>query len=149
MAMMAMMMIMAMMLFSISDVSKVNGVNITLKHCPPGFSLDPVTGTCKCSLLLLEVAKIYHGQEPLCNIENNSFTRSTNLNLWIGTNSTGNEFRISYCNPSYCNVGSQFNALFLNTSGPYLKSSISAEITPLCHSSRTGNLCGECISNYI
>ena len=139
---------MAMMLFSISDVSKVNGVNITLKHCPPGFSLDPVTGTCKCSLLLLEVAKIYHGQEPLCNIENNSFTRSTNLNLWIGTNSTGNEFRISYCNPSYCNVGSQFDALFLNKSGPYLKSSISAEITPLCHSSRTGDLCGECISNY-
>ena len=138
----------AMLLFSISEASKVNGSTVTVKDCPPGFNLDTPSGACKCSQLLLKVARIYHGQRPLCQIENKTFSRSNILNLWIGTNSTGNEFRISYCNPSYCNLDSQFDAMFLNKSGPYLISSSTSVTIPLCHSSRRGDLCGECNTNY-
>uniref|UniRef100_A0A1X7V7B4 Transmembrane protein n=1 Tax=Amphimedon queenslandica TaxID=400682 RepID=A0A1X7V7B4_AMPQE len=138
----------AMLLFSISEASKVNGSTVIVKDCPPGFNLDTLSGACVCSWLLLEVVRIYHGQRPLCQIENSTFSRSNILNLWIGTNATGKEFRISYCNPSYCNLGSQFDAMFINKSGPYLTSSTTSVTISLCHSSRKGDLCGECNTNY-
>ena len=138
----------AMLLFSISEASKVNGSTVIVKDCPPGFNLNTLSGSCECSWLLLKVTRIYHGQRPLCQIENSTFSRSNILNLWIGTNSTGKEFRISYCNPSYCNLGSQFDAMFINESGPYLTSSTTSVTIPLCHSSRKGDLCGECNIHY-
>ena len=62
--------------------------------------------------------------------------------------STSNRFSITYCHPSYCNISSQLNLLYFNSTGSYLGSTNSPLSLPLCYGSRTGDACGECISNY-
>ena len=128
-------------LFIITEQNKVIAANVLLKKCPLGFQLDSKTGTCICSRI------IKHGLS--CNITDNVFRKPTStLNLWLGTDETGRKFFVGFCNPSYCNIGSQFDILYLNTTGSYLSSSKTSKTMPLCFGSRKGILCGECLTNY-
>ena len=134
----------SMLLLSISRQNTIIKVDIKINSCPLGFKLS-TTGSCVCSDLLNSVAK----GNIMCNIENNTFTKPSELNIWLGNSSTGNKFTIANCNPSYCNIGSQLNLLHFNSTGSYLSSTNDSSVTlPLCHGYRTGDACGECISNY-
>ena len=127
-------------LFTVSEKSEVIAANLLLKKCPLGFQLDSNMGTCICSNIIK--------QRLSCNISSNTFRKPSNLNLWLGTDQTGRKLFVGFCNPSYCNIGSQFDILYFNTTGPYLSSSETSKTIPLCFGSRKGILCGECITNY-
>ena len=118
-----------------------------LKTCPLGYQLDSKTGTYLCSDIFIKF-KTSEGQRILCNVTSNVFIKPTSLNVWLDTDKTGTQFFVGFCNPSYCNIGSQFDILYLNTNGSYLSSSKTSKTIPLCFGSRTGILCGECIPNY-
>ena len=127
-------------LFTITEENKVIAANVLLKKCPLGFQLDSNTGTCICS----DIIK----QKLSCNISSITFRKPSNVNIWLGTDQTGRKLFVGYCNPSYCNIGSQFDTLHFNTTGSYLSSSETSKTMPLCFGSRKGILCGECITNY-
>ena len=84
-----------------------------LNSCPLGFRLDNSLGACVCSDLFTHI-KDFEEKPIICNTDSNMFSKPAGLNLWIGTDLTGKEFLVAYCNPRYCNVGSQFDLLHLN-----------------------------------
>ena len=133
--------------FIILGAVNINGVNISLNSCPLGFRLDNSLGACVCSDLFTHI-KDFEEKPIICNIDSNMFSKPAGLNLWIGTDLTGKEFLVAYCNPRYCNVGSQFDLLHLNKTSSYISSSTSSGTLSLCYGSRTGDLCGECITNH-
>ena len=137
----------SLLLFTMLGSFNINRVEVMLHSCPLGFQLDNRLGACVCSYLFIHI-KDFKEQSIICNTDNNTFTKPAGLNLWIGTDVTGKEFQIAYCNPSYCNIGSQYDLLHFNKTSSYLSSSASSETIPLCYGSRTGELCGECITNY-
>ena len=130
----------SMLLFSISQQEQIVEVSVKLKSCPLGFRLS-TTGSCVCSDLVKNFNK-----QITCNIENNTFTKPSDLNVWMGNSS--NKFSIAYCHPSYCNIGSQLDLIHLNSNGSYLSSTNLTIFLPLCYGNRTGDACGECIPNY-
>ena len=130
----------SLLLFSISQKNKIVEVNVKLKSCPLGFRLS-TTGSCVCSDLVNKF-----NQQITCHIENNTFIKPADLGVWMGSSSS--KFSIAYCHPSYCNIGSQLTFIHLNSSGSYIGSTNSTIYLPLCYGSRTGDACGECISNY-
>ena len=134
-------------LFTISEKSKVIAAKVSLKKCPLGYQLDSRTGACLCSNIFIYF-KTSEKQRISCNVSSNTFIKPNSLNLWLGTDKTGTQFFVGFCNPSYCNIGSQFDVLHLNTTGSYLSSSETSKTIPLCFGSRKGILCGECITNY-
>uniref|UniRef100_A0A1X7TGK5 TRP C-terminal domain-containing protein n=1 Tax=Amphimedon queenslandica TaxID=400682 RepID=A0A1X7TGK5_AMPQE len=136
------------LLFSTSNPSKIAGKRITLKYCPPGFKLNPFTGACGC---LPNFEKIVNhnsnGKKLLCNIDDVSFTRPYRY-LWAGSGKNNSlQYSLS-CPPGYCNIHSHHDILKINDTGSFVTSSEKGDSKPLCHGSRTGNLCGECISNH-
>ena len=137
----------SLLLFSVLGALSINGVNISLNSCPLGFRLDNSLGACVCSDLFTHITD-FEEKAIICNIDRNMFSKPAALNLWIGTDLTGKEFLVAYCNPRYCNVGSQFDLLHLNKTGSYISSSTPSETLSLCYGSRTGDLCGECITNH-
>ena len=137
----------SLLLFSMLGALSINGVNISLNSCPLGFRLDNSLGACVCSDLFTHITD-FEEKAFICNIDRNMFSKPAALNLWIGTDLTGKEFLVAYCNPRYCNVGSQFDLLHLNRTGSYISSSTSSETLSLCYGYRTGDLCGECITNH-
>ena len=137
----------SLLLFTMLGAVNLNGVNVLLNSCPLGFRLDNSLGACVCSDLFTYI-KNFKEQAIICNTDGNMFSKPAGLNLWIGTDLTGKEFLVAYCNPRYCNVGSQFDLLHLNRTGSYISSSTSSETLSLCYGSRTGDLCGECITNH-
>ena len=134
-------------LFTMSEKSKVITAKVLLRKCPLGYQLDSKTGACLCSNIF-NYFKTSEGQGILCNVSSNTFIKPNSLNVWLGTDKTGTKFFVGFCNPSYCNIGSQFNTLYLNTTGSYLSSSKTSKTIQLCFGSRTGILCGDCIPNY-
>ena len=128
----------SLLLFSISQQNMI--VSVKLKSCPFGYRLS-TTGSCVC----FDLVKKFN-QQIRCDIENNMFIKPANLGVWMGNSS--NKFSIAYCRPSFCSTVSQLNSIHLNSSGSYLSSTNSTISLPLCHGSRTGAACGECISNY-
>ena len=134
-------------LFSLAEENKVIAANVLLRECPLGFQLDMETGSCQCSDIF-NFYKTSEKQEISCNISSNTFRKPNILNLWLSTDQTGRKLFIGSCNPSYCNIGSQFNVLHFNSTGSYLSSSETSKTIPLCFGSRKGILCGECIPNY-
>ena len=130
----------SMLLFSISQQDKLVEVSVKLNSCPLGFTLS-TTGSCVCSDLLKKF-----NQQIRCDIDNNMFIKPANLGVWMGNSS--NKFSIAYCHPSFCSTVSQLNSIHLNSTGSYLGSTNSTIFLPLCYGSRTGDACGECISNY-
>ena len=135
----------ALFLFTIAEENKViNNISVTLMKCPLGFQFKKFTGTCVCSDVWNKI--LTQEGSITCNVDNNTFSKPNSLNIWFGTGSAGKQFLVSSCNPSYCNFDSQFNLLHFNTTGSYLSSS--DQTMPLCFGSRTGDLCGQCITNY-
>ena len=134
-------------LFSLAEENKVIPANVLLRKCPLGFQLDTKTGTCQCSNIF-NFYKTLEKQKISCNISSNTFGKPNILNLWLSTDQMGRKLFVGFCNPSYCNIGSQFDILHFNTTGPYLSSSETLKTIPLCFGSRKGILCGECITNY-
>ena len=136
------------LLFTISGQNDVFEMQIQLNDCPTGFILHKTKGDCVCSQVFKHINE-YQEQKISCNIESNTVSKPLDLSLWIGeTNTRNGEFAVAYCNPSYCNTGSQFDLLKVNKSGSYLLSSVTSHTIPLCYGSRTGAFCGECITNY-
>ena len=135
------------LLITISERNNFTSISVKMKDCPLGFYLNKKTGTCLCSNLFTKLE--YDNQVVLCHIDNNTFSKPNNLNIWVG-NCTGNRFCIAYCTSNYCNNGIHFDALFINKTGTYLNSSSSPGTAPipLCHGFRTGDLCGRCMANY-
>ena len=123
-----------------SQKNEIVELNVKLKSCPLGFTLGS-SGSCVCSDLLTNF-----NQQITCDIENNTFIKPADLGVWMGSSSS--KFSIAYCHPSYCNIGSQLTFIHLNSSGSYIGSTNSTIYLPLCYGSRTGDACGECISNY-
>uniref|UniRef100_A0A1X7U7I1 Uncharacterized protein n=1 Tax=Amphimedon queenslandica TaxID=400682 RepID=A0A1X7U7I1_AMPQE len=134
-------------LFSLAEENKVIAANVLLRKCPLGFQLDAETGTCQCSDIF-NFYKTFEKQKIFCNISSNTFRKPNILNLWLSTDQTDRKLFIGFCNPSYCNIGSQFDVLHFNSTGSYLSSSETSKTIPLCFGSRKGILCGECITNY-
>ena len=133
-------------LFSTSNPNKVFGVRVTLKKCPPGFRLHPVKGACVC--LNHFAALVYqhsNRKELVCDIDNNAFNRPYPY-LWVGASNNSLCYSLN-CHPGYCNVYSHLDMLRFNDTGSYV-SSLHKDLQPLCHGSRTGDVCGECIPNY-
>uniref|UniRef100_A0A1X7TKK9 Uncharacterized protein n=1 Tax=Amphimedon queenslandica TaxID=400682 RepID=A0A1X7TKK9_AMPQE len=131
----------SMLLLSILQGNNIVEVGVKLKSCPFGFILN-MTGSCVCSDLITKF-----NRQIKCDIESNAFIKSADLIVWMGNSSYN--FSIAYCHPSYCNIGSQMDSIQLNSSGSYLGSTANSTISlPLCYGSRTGEACGECISNY-
>ena len=138
----------SMLLFTISGQNDVFEMRIQLNDCPTGFILHETKGDCVCSQVFKHINE-YQEQKISCNIESNTVSKPLDLSLWIGeTNTRNGGFAVAYCNPSYCNTGSQFDLLKVNKSGSYLLSSVTSHTIPLCYGSRTGAFCGECITNY-
>ena len=136
------------LLITISERNKFTSISVKMNDCPLGFYLNKKTGTCLCSNLFTKLE--YDNQVVLCHIDNNTFSKPNNLNIWVG-NCTGNRFCIAYCTSNYCNNGIHFDALYINKTGTYLADSSSSPGTapiPLCHGFRTGDLCGRCMANY-
>ena len=103
-------------------------VNLTIRPCPPGFSLqeDPQTPGpgCDCYPVLTS-----NGVE--CNIINGIATLSWNTSLWISTSSS--KISLSkHCPFDYCK---------------YVKN-IKQLSDDQCDFHRTGRLCGSCMENY-
>ena len=132
----------SMLQFSISQKNKVKELRVKMKSCPLGFTLS-TTGSCVCSDLVKKF-----NQQITCHIENNTFIKPGDLNVWMGNSTKSHKFSIAYCHPSYCNIGSQLDLIHLNSSGSYIGSYSSTVSLPLCYGSRTGDACGECIPNY-
>ena len=138
----------AMLLFTITEQDKVFEVQVQLNDCPIGFILHETKGACVCSQIFKHISE-FKEQKISCDIEKNAFSKPFDLHLWIGkTNARSGGFGVAYCNPSYCNTGSQFDLLKVNKSGSYLLSSVTNDTIPLCYGSRTGAFCGECITDY-
>uniref|UniRef100_A0A1X7T668 Uncharacterized protein n=1 Tax=Amphimedon queenslandica TaxID=400682 RepID=A0A1X7T668_AMPQE len=132
----------SMLQFGISQKNKVEELRVKMKTCPLGFKLSR-TGICVCSDLLTNLDK-----EITCDIENNTFIKPGDLNVWMGNSTKSNKFSIAYCHPSHCNIGYQLNLIHLTSSGSYLGSTNSTVYRPLCYGYRTGDACSECIPNY-
>ena len=132
----------SLLLLSISHGNSIVEVGVKLNSCPLGFTLS-TTGSCVCSNLVKKF-----NRQITCDIESNTFIKSPYLGVWMGNSTKSNKFSIAYCHPSYCNIGSQLDLIHLNSSGSYIGSYSSTIHLPLCYGSRTGDACGECISNY-
>ena len=133
-------------LFSISNPNKVFGVRVTLKKCPPGFRLHPVKGACVClNHFAAFVNQHSNRKELVCDIDNNAFNRPYPY-LWVGASNNFLRYSLN-CHPGYCNIYSHLDMLRFNDTGSYV-SSVNKDSQPLCHGSRTGDICGECIPNY-
>uniref|UniRef100_A0A1X7T6J8 Uncharacterized protein n=2 Tax=Amphimedon queenslandica TaxID=400682 RepID=A0A1X7T6J8_AMPQE len=132
----------SMLLFSISQKNKIVEVSVKLKSCPLGFRLS-TSGSCVCSDLVNKF-----NRQIACHIENNTFIKPADLDVWMGNSIKSHNFSIAYCHPYYCNIGSQLDLIYLNSSGSYLGSTNSTISLPLCYGYRTGEACGKCISNY-
>ena len=133
-------------LFSTSNPNKVFGVRVTLKKCPPGFRLHPVKGACVCLKHFAALVNQHSNRKELvCDIDNNAFNRPYPY-LWIGASNNSLRYSLN-CHPGYCNVYSHLDMLRFNDTGSYV-SSLHKDSQPLCHGSRTGDVCGECIPNY-
>ena len=133
-------------LFSISNPNKVFGVRVTLKKCPPGFRLHPVKGACVCLNHFAALVNQHSNRKELvCDIDNNAFNRPYPY-LWVGASNNSLCYSLN-CHPGYCNVYSHLDMLRFNDTGSYV-TSLHKDLQPLCHGSRTGDICGECIPNY-
>ena len=133
-------------LFSTSNPNRVFGVRVTLKKCPSGFSLHPVKGACVCLNHFAALVNQHSNRKELvCDIDNNAFNRPYPY-LWIGASNNSLRYSLN-CHPGYCNVYSHLDMLRFNDTGSYV-SSLNKDPQPLCHGSRTGDICGECIPNY-
>ena len=53
-------------------------VNVKLKSCPLGFTLG-AAGSCACSDFIEVIVK----RQITCHIENNTFSKPGDLNVWI------------------------------------------------------------------
>ena len=136
------------LLFSISNPSNITAVRVILNNCPPGFKLDTSKGACGCLPNFEKIVNHYSNEKELkCNINNVSFTRPYRY-LWVGLGSRSSiEYSVT-CPFGYCNIYSHHDKLKFNDSGSFVASSLTGDSKPLCHGSRTGDLCGKCISNY-
>ena len=135
------------LLITVIEKNAFTSISVNMRQCPLGFYLNETTGTCLCSDIFTKLDYI-RDRGIQCHIENNTFSKPSNLNLWVGS-CLSNVFCLMYCTSNYCNIGTQFDTLFINDSGSYLQdSTILSEIIPLCHGSRTGDLCGECIPGH-
>ena len=133
-------------IFSTSNPKKVLGVRVTLKKCPPGFRLHPVKGACVCLNHFTALVNQHSNRKELvCDIDNNAFNRPYPY-LWIGASNNSLRYSLN-CHSGYCNVYSHHDMLRFNDTGSYV-SSLNKDPQPLCHGSRTGDVCGECIPNY-
>ena len=132
-------------LITVIEKNQFTSISVIMRKCPFGFYLNETTGTCLCSEIFDKLEYI-RDRGIQCHIENKTFSKPSNLNLWVG-NCSGT-FCLMYCTSNYCNIGTQFDTLFINDTGSYLNSTISSETIPLCDGSRTGNLCGECILGH-
>ncbi|XP_019859158.1 PREDICTED: uncharacterized protein LOC109587361 [Amphimedon queenslandica] len=132
----------SLLLLSISQQNTIVEVRVKLKSCPLGFKLS-ATGSCVCSDLVTKF-----NRQITCDIENNTFIKPGDLNVWMGNLTKRNNFSIAYCHPSYCNIGSELDLIQLNSMGSYLGSTNSTISLPLCYGSRAGDACGECIPKY-
>ena len=133
-------------IFSTSNPNKVLGIRVTLKKCPPGFRLHPVKGTCVCLNHFAALVNQHANRKELeCDIDNNAFNRPYPY-LWVGASNNFLRYSLN-CHPGYCNVYSHLDMLRFNDTGSYV-SSLNKDPQPLCHGSRTGDICGECIPNY-
>uniref|UniRef100_A0A1X7UM81 Uncharacterized protein n=1 Tax=Amphimedon queenslandica TaxID=400682 RepID=A0A1X7UM81_AMPQE len=109
----------SMLLFTITEQNKVFEVQVQMNDCPIGFILHQTKRACVCSQVFGHINE-FKEQKISCDIEKNAFSKPFDLHLWIGeTNAKKGGFGVAYCNPSYCNTGSQFDLLKVNKSGSY------------------------------
>ena len=135
------------LLFSISNPSTITGVRVTLNNCPLGFKLNSFTGACVCLPNFEKIVNHYSNEKELkCNINDVSFTRPFRY-LWAGLGKSGSLHYSITCPPGYCDVHNH-GTLKINDTGSFVTSSKTGDLKPLCYGSRTGDLCGKCISNY-
>ena len=136
------------LLFSISNPTKIAEREITLQNCPPGFKLHPSKGACGCSTNFKQFVKKYsNGRKLECDINNVTFTRPYRY-LWAGLGKNNSLHYSCFCPPGYCNIHNHHDLLKFKDTGSFLIFSRTWDSKPLCYGSRTGDLCGECISNH-
>uniref|UniRef100_A0A1X7U4H5 Uncharacterized protein n=1 Tax=Amphimedon queenslandica TaxID=400682 RepID=A0A1X7U4H5_AMPQE len=136
------------LLFSISNPSTIVGIRVALNNCPPGFQLNSAMGACDCLQNFKKIVNHYSNEKELqCNINDLNFTRPYK-NLWAGLDKNGSLHYSLNCPHGYCSIHSHHDKLTFNDTGSFVASSSTKDSEPLCHGSRTGELCGKCISNY-
>ena len=135
------------LIFSLLNPSRIFGFRLELKKCPTGFRLHPVKGSCVCLIQFAALVNQHsNGKEIICDIDSKSFSRPYPF-LWVGEGENNSLHYSLNCPPGYCNIYSNHDMLIFNVTGSYV-SSLHNDIKPLCHGSRTGDICGECIPNY-
>ena len=133
------------LLFTIPSTASTMSVAINLKHCPPGFEFNNVTGSCICSSILLTIPRY----TPNCSINTRTFKRPTSTS-WVGCNEISSIFQIAlHCHHSYCNIGPSLVFFHINDEDKFvLTTSKMSMIFPICRSNRKGTLCGKCLDSY-
>ena len=130
---------------------EVYSVNVYLKECPLGFSLNYMIGACDCSNPLHRLYASNSVSKHMCSIQTQTFTRLANRNSWAGVIQTGNEsaFAVSdYCPFEHCYNSEQDLDWFYSANNKiFLKQNPhSTRYFPICDKGRTGTLCGKCVN---
>ena len=115
--------------------------SIKLLPCPLGFSLDRLTGSCKCSKVFKKVSNVE------CLIDEQLITTQTsNRDVWIGI--IEHKPAISeVCPVSFCNTDPHYK-MVKSTDNGFMLTNDTYHTIPYCLGNREGVLCGKCINNY-
>lgn len=118
---------------------------VYLLSCPLGFSSSS-NGFCTCSKALNKFSSP-NSVKVHCNIERQVFTRSPGS--WVGlvTVDSKTHFAISTSCPfGHCVARQNLQYFYVTNNEIYLKRTMMSKgIMSLCHSQRTGPLCGKCM----
>lgn len=119
-------------------------LDIVLKPCPLGFTLNSTSGSCECSAVL-------HGIPQLsCFINDRTIHVKQADNIWIGTIDQGSAVAVSISCPfTYCRHSKTFHSIQSIDDG-FVINEKGDKSVPYCIDARIGILCGECDwrSNY-
>ena len=106
-------------------------VNVTMNHCPPGFSYDPARRYCQCN-----------GTGRFVECDDKTHQATIAKNIWMGKLNESNassEYEVVICPPySYCARRDEV----------YTNLTYSLENEDMCAPHRKGILCGECELGY-
>ena len=118
-------------------------VDIVLKPCPVGFTLDTVSGSCQCSAVFDKL------QGTNCFIDNKTIKKPAIDNIWVGSVADGGtDLALSKTCPfTYCTCDPSYNYIKSTDGGLVLINSAN-QVKPYCLHNRTGVLCGKCESKY-
>ena len=114
-------------------------VNVTLLHCPTGFSLSNKSNQCACEERLQKYTE-------RCNISKQEITRTTSDDFWVGVdNINGTEGLIlhPHCPFDYC-LRDTVHFTMVENKLISTNASVDSTIDAQCRYNRSGLLCGKC-----